>query len=93
MTGLDLDASVLGVVDAYQIDGRSNATWADRRQPFVPGRLDYAVFSDSTLNTKRSFVYDSWDLAPKWCAHHGAQADDTSLASDHLPVVFDVAWK
>ena len=93
MTGLDLDSSNLEAVDAYQLDGLSNATWVDRRQPFVPGRLDYALYSDSTLQVGQCFVYDSWDVAPKWRAVHGTQANDTDLASDHLPIVFDLAWK
>jgi endonuclease/exonuclease/phosphatase family metal-dependent hydrolase len=93
VTALDLDGSPLEIVDAYQIDGRSNATWADRDQPFVPGRLDYALFSDSSLVIRGCFVYDAFDLAPRWCEVHGAQTRDTSSASDHLPVVFDVAWK
>jgi len=93
MAGLDLDSSNLEAVDAYQLDGRSNATWSDRKQPFVPGRLDYALYSDSSLQVSQCLVYDSWDVAPKWRTVHGTQANDTDLASDHLPVVFDLAWK
>lgn len=91
-SGLDVDGSNAEVIDAYQLDGRSNATWFDRGQPFAPGRLDYAVFSDSTLRPVKCFVYDSHDLAPRWRDLNRTQADDTNLASDHLPVVFDLTW-
>jgi endonuclease/exonuclease/phosphatase family metal-dependent hydrolase len=93
MTGLDLDGSPLATIDAYQIDGRSNATWADRNQPFVPGRLDFALLTDSTLEVRGCFVYDAHDLAPRWREVHRTQADDTDLASDHLPLVFDLSWR
>ncbi len=93
MSGLDLDGSPLALVDAYPIDGRSNATWADRHQPFVPGRLDYAMLTDSTIDVRNCFVYDAFDLSPRWRDAHHTQADDIAVASDHMPVVFDVAWK
>ncbi len=93
MVGLDIDASNLEIVDAYQIDGRSNATWFDRSQPFMPGRLDWALYSDSALGVDRCFVYESSNFAPIWHATHGTQSDDSAAASDHLPVVFDLSWR
>jgi endonuclease/exonuclease/phosphatase family metal-dependent hydrolase len=91
--GLDLDGSPLSLVDAYQIDGRSNATWADRAQPFVPGRLDYAALSDSSLEVRGCFVYDAQDITARWRETHGILAEDTTNASDHLPLVLDIGWK
>ncbi len=93
MTGLDIDNTAMDVADTYQLDGRSNATWRERGQPFAPGRLDYMLFSDLSLKVDRCFIYDAWDLAPKWRTEHGTHADDTDLASDHLPVVADFAWR
>lgn len=88
----DMDKTDLAVADAYQLDGRSNATWSDFTQPFVPGRLDYVVFSDSSLANPYSFVFDSADLPQEWLEHHGLQVEDSMLLSDHRPVVLDLAW-
>lgn len=92
LTGLDLDGSALRIADPVQIDGRTNATWADPRQPFSPGRLDYAVYSDSTMHLTQAFVLDTLDLSPRWLEHHGLNAGDTAAASDHFPIVLDFTW-
>ena len=88
----DFDGSHLTAAQPLQLDGRSNATWADRLQPFVPGRLDYFVTSDSTLVTQREFVFDSADLPSRWLEEHGLTAEDATLLSDHRPLVIDLAW-
>lgn len=90
--GADLDASTLTIVPAYQLDGLSNATWADPKQPFAPGRLDYMLYSDSDLELTESFVYDSSDLAEAWLKRHLVQPADSSAASDHLPLIADFHW-
>ncbi|MCZ6444681.1 MAG: endonuclease, partial [Planctomycetota bacterium] len=69
-----------------------NATWADPDEPFVPGRLDYLLYSDATLTLPRAFVLDSRDLNPRWLDRHGLKLDDTASASDHLPLIADVKW-
>ena len=89
---LDCDHSPLAVPQTYQLDGLSNATWADRNQPFIPGRLDYLLYSDSTMECLAGFAFDSRDLDQQWSAKHQVQAEDTSNASDHLPVVIDLRW-
>ena len=90
--GLDADGSALAVAEAYQLDGLSNATWSDPDEPFVPGRLDYLLYSDATLTLARAFVLDSRDLNPRWLDRHGLKLDDTASASDHLPLIADVKW-
>lgn len=90
--GIDLESSALGLANPYQLDGLSNATWFDRHQPFVPARLDYMLYSDSSMKVLRSFICDSSDLAAKWLQAHGLQADDNEKASDHLPIVTDYRW-
>ncbi len=75
-----------------QLDGLSNATWSDRKQSFVPGRLDYLLFSDTTMALRSTFVLDARDLTPQALRHLGLRSDDTASASDHFPVVADVRW-
>lgn len=91
--GLDRDGTNLAIADALQLDRRSNSTWEDPGQPFTPGRLDYMVFTDSTLDAVGAFVLDTRDLLPQHLSAHGLRAADTGEASDHLPLVVDFAWR
>jgi endonuclease/exonuclease/phosphatase family metal-dependent hydrolase len=90
--GLDGDGSPLAAATALQIDGRSNATWSDPDQPFVPGRLDFLLYPDATMEAINALVADTRDLEPRWLKRHGLRLDDTASASDHLPVVADLRW-
>lgn len=87
---LDIPSLTLAPVDGQQIDELSNATWSDSNESYVPGRLDFLLYSIGKLQIARSFVLDTHDLAPKWLNHHSLKATDTSLASDHLPLVADI---
>ena len=89
-----LDITCLSLIEAepYQLDSLSNATWSDRKQSFVPGRLDYLLFSQNTLAVPNSFVFDTHDLSPPTLHRLGLRDDDTGSASDHFPVVADVQW-
>jgi len=78
---------------ALQIDGLSDATWANPQEPFVPGRLDHILYSSSSLSLLRAFVFDSSDLSGRWLAYNGLSAEDSTGASDHMPVVADFKWK
>lgn len=90
--GLDRDGGPLAVAEALQLDGRSNVTWAARQQPFVPGRLDFLLYSGSTLAVNRAFVFDSTVLSARWLRRHRIRVDDSDRASDHRPVVVDLRW-
>jgi endonuclease/exonuclease/phosphatase family metal-dependent hydrolase len=88
--GVDADGSNLAVAEAFQLDGRTNATWSDLEQPFMPGRLDFLLYSDATLDASRSFVLETRDLEPRWLKRHLLLIDDTASAADHLPIVLDL---
>jgi endonuclease/exonuclease/phosphatase family metal-dependent hydrolase len=90
--GLGADGSALTVASMLQIDGRSNATWSDPDQPFVPGRLDFFLYADTSVRAAGAFVLDTRDLEPRWLQHHGLRPDDTASATDHLPLVVDLRW-
>jgi hypothetical protein len=89
--GLDLDGTALEPCPAYQLNGRSTATWTDAGQPFIPGRLDYLLYSDSAIQLLDTFVFQTDDLSAQWIDGHGLRADD-SRCSDHLPVVADLRF-
>ncbi len=89
---LHVDGLSLIAAQPYQLDGLSNATWSDRKQSFVPGRLDYLLFSSNTVALRSTFVLDARDLIPNALRRLGLRSDDTASASDHFPVVADVQW-
>jgi endonuclease/exonuclease/phosphatase family metal-dependent hydrolase len=92
---LDLDRSALTAVDALKLDGLSKDTW---RQPggggrFPPGRLDWLLYSDTSLEVVRAFVLDTADLSQRWLDAHNLRAGDSAAISDHLPIVADFRWR
>ncbi len=91
-TRLDITSLSLSEAEPYQLDSLSNATWSDREQSFVPGRLDYLLFSSRTVALRSTFVLDARDLTPQALRRLGLRSDDTAAASDHFPVVADVQW-
>jgi endonuclease/exonuclease/phosphatase family metal-dependent hydrolase len=93
--GLDVDGSALAAAYAPQLDGRSADTWRSRTGagPFPPGRLDWILYSDSTLELLGAFAFDSDDVALQWLTAHGLRRDDSIRTSDHLPVVADFRWR
>ena len=80
----------LAPAGAMHLDDATNITWWDGGSSFVPGRLDYILYTPDHLELARAFVLDTTDLAPKWLDHHGLQPFDTEQASDHLPIVVDI---
>jgi endonuclease/exonuclease/phosphatase family metal-dependent hydrolase len=89
--GTDIDGSDLAIVEPLQIDGRTNATWEDPGQPFIPGRLDYLLHGDAGTRVVGTFVLDTRDLSEASLRRHDLRSRD-ALASDHLPIVVDLAW-
>jgi hypothetical protein len=87
-----LDAGAdLEVARPLQLDGRSAATWRRAGDPFAPAHTDFLLYSGSTLEVLRSFVFDSEDLSPE--DSQGVLAPDSAVASDHLPVVADFRFR
>ena len=64
---------------------RSQLTWRDGGSEFVPGQLDFLLFSDSRLDLADGMVIDPAAILPR-----GAEVDGPS---DHLPIVTDLRWK
>jgi len=93
LTGkIDGEGLALTAVEPMQLDRRSNATWTDPREPFVPGRLDFVLHDKAALQAVGAFVFDARDLARRWLARHGLLVEDTTI-SDHLPIVVDLSWR
>lgn len=89
-TGLDLSQNNLSVLQANRLTGKSNATWANPGERFVPGRLDYLLHSSSSVRARNAFVFNSAELSIQEQSKHNLKADDSSEASDHFPIVVDL---
>lgn len=96
LTGaLDLDGSDLAVAEPLDLLGLAAATWTGARQAraFPPGRLDFVLFSDTSLLLRQAFVLDTGLMPRVWLEEHGLLSDDTAAASDHFPIVADFSWQ
>ena len=78
------------IAEGMQLDGTSAVTWSDVNSRFTPGRLDWIVYTGSSLQPSRSFVLDCTDLSVDTLEQHGLRCTDTAAISDHLPLVLDV---
>jgi len=83
----------LAKADLLHLDGRGVATWFDPDSPFTPGRLDYLIFCNASLRHLNGFVFDTRHLSERWLRRHGLERDDVRGASDHFPLVADLATR
>ena len=86
----DWDDSPLHDLNPPQTGTPLHATWMGVGSSFPPGRLDYIYTSDSVVNTANTFTLYTPGLPDSVLATTGLQADDTTVASDHLPLVVDL---
>lgn len=87
----DWDGTPLADAMPRLAGGRDTYTWRDATSPFAPGRLDYIVYSDSVARLGNAFVLATESLDAETLMRYGLRAGDTLEASDHLPVVADLA--
>ncbi|HEX2211849.1 MAG TPA: endonuclease/exonuclease/phosphatase family protein [Longimicrobium sp.] len=88
LVGTGMAGGELAVAFPLRLDGASATTWDNPVEPFTPGRLDYLLHPPS-LAVAGGFVFSSTDLAPRWRERYG-MTEETSRATDHLPVVTDL---
>lgn len=89
----DGDGTALADPLPYHLSGTEAYTWRGDDGPFAPGRLDYIVYTDSCLGLGRAFVLWTPELPAHILEAAGLHADDTAVASDHLPVVADFYFR
>jgi endonuclease/exonuclease/phosphatase family metal-dependent hydrolase len=87
----DWDGSPLLDVNPRQTGAPLHTTWIDPESSFLPGRLDYAFVSDSVVDVAHAFVLRTSTLTEAQRSAYGLRRDDTAKASDHRPVVVDLA--
>ncbi|WP_407556939.1 T9SS type A sorting domain-containing protein [Winogradskyella sp. 4-2091] len=86
---LDWDDTDLKEENCLQTDLRMGYTWRSDGQGFPPGKLDFIIFSDYTLTAQKSFVLQTEVMPIDRLWQYNLNALDTSIASDHFPVVTD----
>jgi exonuclease III len=92
MQGLDADGSDLAIANAKTLGDATMATWAQDGNTFGPGRLDYALYSDSSLDAVHAFVLNTRRMTDAALARMGLERQDSG-ASDHMPVIVDFRAK
>lgn len=86
---LDPAGGNLASIDGIRLNGVSNASWRSPTDIFPPGRLDWILYSPSSLFALRSFTFATEDLSAEVLAELGLEREDSERASDHLPIVAD----
>lgn len=87
----DWDASPLTDLVVRHAHGPFTFTWYGH--DYSPGRLDYAVISDSVLEIGNRFVLYTPHFPDRMLRRYGLRSSDTDVGSDHLPLVVDLVLK
>ncbi len=87
----DWDGSNLADVHPRHNAKPADYTWRSDNSPYPPGRLDFALYTDSVMHEAKSFVLDTLDMGPVDLDAYGLLREDCAEASDHLPLVIDFA--
>ena len=74
-----------------QADRPMDYTWRNDGSIYMPGKLDYAIISDGVVEAVHMFGLQTQDMSSARLAQYGLQSGDTWSASDHLPIVVDLA--
>ena len=86
-------STTLVAADPLHLDGSSNATWSDKEKSFTPGRLDYLLYSPSTLAMRNAFILDTARVDPGALQLRALSSGDTAGVSDHAPLVLDIVLR
>ncbi|QDV91902.1 Endonuclease/Exonuclease/phosphatase family protein [Phycisphaerae bacterium RAS2] len=77
----------------HNITGPEDYTWRDDGSNFDPGRLDFAIFTDSALSVAKKLILNTVTMTQADRDANGLQLNDVLLDPpgyyDHLPLVVD----
>lgn len=88
----DWDGSALISPALLQTERRMGYTWRAESGSYWPGRLDYALLPDSAVQLAGGFLVYTAAMSQEVLAQYGMHSDDSTAASDHLPLVLDLTW-
>lgn len=87
-TLLDIDSRPLQIRQLRHLGSWRAYTWRDDSASFVPGRLDWMIYTPDRLTAGQGFIIDTSRLHSSDLRTLGLHRQD-SQASDHLPLVAD----
>ena len=85
----DWDDSDLNDVISFHTDIRTATTWTEEGNSYWPGRFDYTIASDIGATVNKTFTICTHEMPADRLNQYGLNADDTDVASDHLPKITD----
>jgi len=68
-------------------------TWRNPRSSYAPARLDYILYTRSTMEIVADLIVNTADMAAVALARLGLQSGDSELASDHFARYVDIVWQ
>ncbi|MGB1076002.1 MAG: endonuclease/exonuclease/phosphatase family protein [Flavobacteriales bacterium] len=74
-----------------QSDHPMDYTWENPESEWLPGKLDYIITSDASLDVVRSFVLNTAEMDGLRLDAYGLDAGTTLQASDHSLVIADLS--
>jgi endonuclease/exonuclease/phosphatase family metal-dependent hydrolase len=90
--GLDPAGGFLRTAEPMVLGEPVMYTWTDPASEFLPGRLDYVLYSGSAMELQRAAVLDPARLSDPVLLATNVQPTD-GAASDHRPVVCDFRFR
>jgi hypothetical protein len=85
----DWDGGPLEDLIPRHLGGPDSYTWHDTGSSYLPGRLDFVIYTGSVLRALQGGVVWTPDLSPAELAAWGLQAGDAPAAADHIPLFAD----
>jgi endonuclease/exonuclease/phosphatase family metal-dependent hydrolase len=89
----DWDSTSLEDLYSYQTDKSTAYTWRDDTQSYTPGRLDFMIYSSSSMNVEKSFILQTEVMPVDRLSLYGLNLTDTKSASDHFPKIADFTFR
>lgn len=88
---MDWDGSGLERAPCRQNQARMAYTWRNNNSAYPSGMLDHLYYTDAVAELVGSFALRTASMSGSTLIASGLEPDDTSLASDHLPITADLA--
>ncbi len=86
---IDWDSDGLNDLRPFTAETNTMYTWYNPNGLFSRGRLDFAFYSDYSLESLNSFVLDTEVLPPSALTAYNLQPSYSQTCSDHFPIVSD----
>jgi endonuclease/exonuclease/phosphatase family metal-dependent hydrolase len=85
----DWDNSTLEDLYSFQTDLNAAFTWNNINSSFSAGRLDFMIYTNSSIEVKKSFILRTEVMTDERLQQYELSRFDTESASDHFPKIAD----